>query len=279
MHSAFGDDGLDSRGRNHRRYGLRPERYTGGAIAPQLWLLCGDQAASIHMLVQLNLKFAANKVKIGLVSVDGSEQMNQTLITLEGHAASRKVEHLHRRLRSTVGRIRSMQCQLDGTEKLDFALLRFIPETHSSSFTLRKPKACRAIRRRQTRLMIKRYVASCDLYQSRAISLLGSSGRDLLVRGSVQIDLYIPGAANVFRRVQIVASTRVQIVKALTRTAVRGDPYVLQQAAAAFHELGRARGPHCEFRTVTHHLREGKARRTLLHARWHSRWHVFPRLP
>ena|SRR2546427_359083 len=114
--------------------------------------------------------------------------------------------------------------------------------------------------------MIERYVTGCDLYQSRAISWPGFSSRDLLVGGAVQIDLHVPGAANAFRRGQIVASTRVQIVIALTRTAVGGDPYVLQQAAAAFHELGRARGAHGEFRTVAHDLREGEARRPLFHA-------------
>src|SRR2546427_2083029 len=128
------------------------------------------------MLVQLHLKFAADEVKIRLMCVDRAQQVNQAPITVKGHAASREVQHLLCCLRYMVGGIGSMQSQLYGAEKLDFALLRFVSEAHSLSFALRKAKACGAVRRRQAGLMVKRYVAGCDLHQARAIGLLGLSG-------------------------------------------------------------------------------------------------------
>src|SRR6266571_5250063 len=176
------------------------------------------------------------------------------------------------------GGIRPMQGQLYGAEKLYFALLRLVSEAHSLSFALRKAKARGAVRRRQAGLMVKRYVAGCHLHQPRATGLLGWSGRGVLVGGAVQIDLHVPGAANALQLSQIVARARVQIVKAFTSAAVSSDPYVLEEAAAAFHEFGGARGTHGEFRTVAHYLREAKSRRALLHAGRHSRRHLPARL-
>src|SRR6266566_1945274 len=68
------------------------------------------------------------------------------------------------------------------------------------------------------------------------------------------------------------------LVATCTSAAVGSDPYVLEEAAAAFHEFGGARGTHGEFRTVAHYLREAKSRRALLHAGRHSRRHLLARL-
>src|SRR4029077_5540516 len=104
--------------------------------------------------------------------------------------------------------------------------------------------------------MIEKYVAGCDSHQLRIVSLVRRSSLDLLVRGAVQIDLHIAGAANALLRRQVIASARMQIVKALSGAAIGCDPYILQQAAATFGEFRGSRGAHREFRTVSNHLRE-----------------------
>jgi hypothetical protein len=46
------------------------------------------------MLIQFDVKAAAGKVKIGLMGVDGSYEMDQVLIALKGHAVSGEIQYL-----------------------------------------------------------------------------------------------------------------------------------------------------------------------------------------
>src|SRR5205807_9879764 len=128
---------LDSRGRGQGGDRHCLQRYVcGTTIAPQLGLFRGDQAVSIHMLVQFDVKSAAPEIKTGLLCVDRSHHMDETLIALKRHAASRQIQNLAGCLRCMVGRIRSMQGKLHCTQKLYLALLCLVTEPDSMAFTL-----------------------------------------------------------------------------------------------------------------------------------------------
>ena len=68
------------------------------------------------MLVQLDIKFAADEVKVGLMSMDGTCDMDHVLAVLKAHAASGQIQQLRWRVRCMVGRIRTMQGQLHRAE-------------------------------------------------------------------------------------------------------------------------------------------------------------------
>ena len=117
------------------------------------------------MLVQFDVKSAAPEIKTGLLCVDRSHHMDETLIALKCHAASRQIQDLTSCLRCMVDGLRSMQGKLHGAQKLYLALLCFVPEPDSMAFTLRKPEVRRPVRRGQTCLMVKGYVARCNLHE------------------------------------------------------------------------------------------------------------------
>ena len=104
-------------------------------------------------------------VKLAWRAWTGPSEMDHVLIAFKGHTASGKIQHLFGRFRRMVWRIGLVQGEYHRTEELHLALLRFVAEPNPLAFPFRKLKACRPVRRRQARLVVKGHMAGCDMHK------------------------------------------------------------------------------------------------------------------